>query len=268
VAFLIATACGGRSEAPIAEVDWDRTAPASGHVVDGSVELSSEGAPVSLPLTTIEAPAVGGVGYELVGEVRYRGVAQPGYLEMWSVFPDGGRYFSRTLASEGPLAAIQGDSGWRRFRLPFSLEGATGTPSRLELNLVLASAGTVWVGPVRLLPVGSDASGTWWSSRTAGALGAIAGCVLGIVGAAVGVLAARGHGRSWVLGTMWAMLTIGVVLLIASVVAAIDPQPWSVTGTLLLPGAILVTVVGSTYRNVRRSYAQAELRRIRALDAV
>jgi hypothetical protein len=30
---------------------------------------------------------------------------------------------------------------------------------------------------------------------------------------------------------------------------------------------ILVAVVGSTFRNVRRAYAQAELRRMRALDA-
>src|SRR5207247_60213 len=70
--------------------------------------------------------------------------------EMWSVFPNGERFFSRTLATQGTLAALHGESSWRRFELPFFLSGTTQTPSRLEINLVLPGRGTVWLGPLRL----------------------------------------------------------------------------------------------------------------------
>ena len=51
----------------------------------------------------MEAPAVTGDSYAITGKVAYEGVEGDGYLEMWSVFPDGSRYFSRTLDDAGPL---------------------------------------------------------------------------------------------------------------------------------------------------------------------
>lgn len=105
------------------------------------------------------------------------------YLEMWSVFPDGGRYFSRTLGAEGPTAAMVGESDWRRFELPFFLEGATSTPSQLELNAVLPSGGRVWVGPLRLMALEDAASsGAWWTDRTAVLVGGIGGAMVGVLG--------------------------------------------------------------------------------------
>jgi hypothetical protein len=264
--MVVAAGCGGGSS-PIAKVDWSATPPTSGVVVDGSVSVQASGEGGTFPLATIEEPAVGGDGYEVVGRVRYQGVADGGYLELWSVFPGGGRSFTRTLAGSGPLAALDGDSGWREFRLPFSLEGASSMPSRLELNIVLGSAGHVWVGPVELVGLDGAASDAWWSPRDAGIAGGIAGSVLGVAGAAIGLLASWGRGRRYVLAAMVALIAVGAGLLVAGAVAATGSQPWSVTGALVIPGAVMVGVVGGTFRNVRRTYAQAELRRIRALDA-
>lgn len=155
VCVLALAGCGSGGNEPIAEVRWDQTAPDSGRVVDGSVEIDGSVGGGEYPLTTIREP-VGGAGYAVIGDVRYEGVVEPAYLEMWSVFPDGGRYFSRTLGAEGPMAAMVGESDWRRFELPFFLEGATSTPSQLELNAVLPSGGRV----------GWDRSGSWrWRLR-------------------------------------------------------------------------------------------------------
>lgn len=264
---LVAGACGGGSSGLIEEVRWTETSPASGRVVDGAVEVTGEEGGATFPLTTIDGPDVGGAGYAIVGEVRYEGVIEPGYLEMWNVFPDGSRYFSRTLATEGPMAALVGDSDWREFRLPFFLEGATSMPSRLELNAVLPSKGHVWIGPVRLVGIDGAGSNAWWTDRGAGVFGGFGGALVGIFGGMVGVLASRGKARRAVLGTLVGLTVLGGLLLVAGAIAFFDTQPYAVTGTLLISGGILAAVAGGLTPRVRHMYAQVELRRMRALDA-
>ena len=185
VGLVALGACASDAESPVAEVRWDETAPASGRVVDDSVEVTGVEGGATFPLATLDADGVGDVGYAIVGDVRYEGVAEPGYLEMWTVFPDGSRYFSRTLDDEGAMAALAGDSDWRPFQLPFSLEGATQAPSTLELNAVLPSTGRVWIGPLRLVAVG-DATGAWWTDRTAGLVFGAGGAMIGVLGAMIG----------------------------------------------------------------------------------
>jgi hypothetical protein len=267
VCLLALAGCGGSGTDTIAEVGWDDTPPATGRVIDGAVEISATDGGGAFPLTTIQDPDVGGTGYEIVGEVRYEGVAEPAYLEMWSVFPDGSRFFSRTLGTDGPMAAPEGDSGWRAFELPFFLEGVTSTPSRLELNAVLPSSGRIWIGPVRLVGLGGSASTAWWSDRSAGVAGAMAGVIVGIFGASIGMLASRGKARRFVLGTMTVLAGLGVVLLGAGAIAFASSQPYGVTGSLLLGGGLLVVVAGAMIPATRRVYAQAELRKMKALDA-
>jgi hypothetical protein len=118
---------------PVMEIDWSQTAPTSGHVVDDAVVVRAGQRGGAFPLTVVEGPAVGGDGYAIMGDVQYSGVVGHAYLEMWSVFPDGSRYFSRTLDDEGPLAAMTGTSDWRSFELPFYLQGAV-PPDRLEIT--------------------------------------------------------------------------------------------------------------------------------------
>src|SRR4029077_11255407 len=127
---------------------------------DGATALQLRAAvpgTTSFHLVTIDHPGVTAPGYAVLGEVRYQGVEGQGYLEMWSVFSNGQRFFTRTLATESALAALRGESTWRGFALPFSLSEADGPPSHLEINLVLPAGGTVWLGPLRLARSSSPA---------------------------------------------------------------------------------------------------------------
>jgi hypothetical protein len=186
---------------------------------------------------------------------------------MWSVFPDGARYFSRTLADRGPQAVISGDSEWRDFELPFYLRGSSQRPVRLEVDLVLPGAGQVWIGPLELTTPGATSS-AWWSERTGGWVGGIGGSLIGVTGAVLGVLVARGRGRRAVLATMVALIAAGAGLLVAGAVALALSQPYAVYYPLLLGGIIILAVFGSGFRRVRRAYEEAELRRMRAMDTV
>ena len=78
----------------------------------------------SATVLTIDQPQLTGPRYMLRGQVRYDDVEGIGYLEMWSLFPGGGQYFSRTLAEQGPMMKLSGTSGWRAFVLPFDATGA------------------------------------------------------------------------------------------------------------------------------------------------
>jgi hypothetical protein len=220
----------------------------------------------TFPLGTIEQPQVPADGYAVVGRIRYEGVEGQGFLEMWSEFADGSRYFSRTLAGEGPEALLSGSSGWRDFELPFFLDGAP-PPRGLEIGVVLPGAGTVEVGPLDLVSLGAG-DGAWWSDRTAGLAGGIAGSVIGIFGALIGWLVSRGRARSFTLGAMRAGVAFGVALLLLGAVAVAVSQPYAVVYPTLLSGVILVAVFGGLLPTARRAYAEHELRRMRALDQV
>jgi len=250
------------AEAPV-KVDWNQTAPLSGRVVDGTVEVASSGTGGTFPLVAIDDPMIAGDEYALTGRIRYRGVSGVGFLEMWSVFPDGGRYFSRTLANDGPQARISGDSGWRDFELPFFLQGSE-RPVRVELDLVLPGAGNVWIGPLEL--VSQSTSSAWWSDRTGGLIGGIAGSLIGITGAILGVLVAKGRGRRAVLATMAALAIAGGGLLVAGLLALALSQPYAVYFPLILGGIILLAVFGPGSRRTRRAYENVELRKMRAMD--
>src|SRR5207253_1868656 len=77
-------------------IDWSRTAATGGVVLpgagpDGTAALQLRAAgPTSFHLVTIERPPVTDPTYAVTGQVRYQGVEGQGYLEMWTVFPDGG----------------------------------------------------------------------------------------------------------------------------------------------------------------------------------
>ena len=100
----------------------------------------------------LDKPAIDGPRYALAGQVRYEGIEGIGYLEMWSHFPDGGRYFSRTLGDAGPMMKLQGTSGWRAFTLPFDATGAPA-PTKLVFNVVLPGRGVVYLGSLQLVDV-------------------------------------------------------------------------------------------------------------------
>jgi len=261
-------------------IDWSHTAVAGGVALPGegpagamALQLRASGsAATSFHLVTLDHPPVTLPGYAVLGEVRYEGVEGQGYLEMWSVFPNGERFFSRTLATQGTLAALHGESSWRRFELPFFLSGTTQTPSRLEINLVLPGRGTVWLGPLRLerpsAPAAeAGAAGGWWSARSGSLIGAILGTLGGIIGALIGVLGGQGKARGLVLSLLVGMVAVGGSLAAVGAAAAVMSQPRYVWYPLLMIGGLAAVVGLAALPGARRRYAADELRRIAAMDS-
>ena len=156
VLVLAAIAYGQHTEAvdaPVGEqtlrtFDWENTQL---HVYSHSTQ------PTTNRLLTVEQPAITSSNYAIVGRIRYEGVDDlPGvegdaYLEMWSYFPDGSFYFSRTLADTGPMAKITGQSDWREFILPFNNKPGHPPPTKLEINLILPARGAVYFEPMKLV---------------------------------------------------------------------------------------------------------------------
>ena len=260
-AAVVVPATSARAATPI--VDWDRTPPLSGTVVHSTVRVESPSGGGTFPLAVIDHPPVDGAGYSIWGKIRYTDVQGAGYLEMWSVFP-GGRYFSRTKDTEGPVARISGNSDWRIFEIPFRLRDGV-PPSRLEVNLILPGTGTVWIDALQLVGYPSERSG-WWSARAGGIIGGVGGSVIGMLGALLGTLTARRRGRGFVLGAMLTLTVIGAGLTLVGGVAVITKQPYAVYFPLLLAGAIMAVVFGNGRRTARRAFEDAELRKMRALD--
>jgi len=210
--------------------------------------------------------------YALSGQIRYEGVEGQSYLEMWNHFPDGGKYFTRTLASSGLLKSLHGSSTWRPFSLPFYINNTDDRPTKLVVNLVMAGRGTVHLSPLTLTQYSSNenpmaVAGQWWDSRTAGLLGGIAGGILGCLGALIGVLSGMGKARGFVMLLVNLIVYVGLVILAAGVVALVRSQPYAVYYPLLLIGGLAVVIMRPTRNTLRRRYEQLELRKMDAMDA-
>jgi hypothetical protein len=214
------------------------------------------------PVAQFADPVVAQPGYAVTGHVTLEAVEGSGYLEMWSVFPDGSRFFSRTLATEGPMRALTGSGSWD-FELPLFLEGATSPPNLLEINVVLPGAGDVWVENLALASL-NDLSAAQGAPN--GTLWGWAGAALGTVGALIGGLSGRLKARRFVLGTLTAMAALGLVLLVIGTVV------WLRTGSVgeaygfLLMGVIAAAVGAGSLPSIRRRYADNEMRRMQAMD--
>ncbi len=94
--------------------------------------------------------------FQVDGSVRHEDVAGKAYFEMWTVLPDGSRYFTRTLAESGPLGSMTGTSEERPFSLPFELGDGGPVPVRLEINLVTEGSGQFWIGPLSIVSTGVE----------------------------------------------------------------------------------------------------------------
>jgi hypothetical protein len=238
---------------------------ASALAVEDVITVEGEPAGGRYALTVISAPDVAAEGYAVTGEVRYEGVQGQAFLEMWSVLPDGGRYFSRTMDPSGPMGILTGDSDWRAFGLPFYLNGAA-PPERLEINVVLPGTGTVSVRNLRLGGLETMPHAGWWSDRTAGLVGGIGGGVIGVFGALIGWLVSKHRARNFTLTAMAIVTVLGAALLAAGGVALATAQPYGTWFPLLLGGTIMVFVFGFNWSKAKRAYAEAELRRMQARD--
>jgi hypothetical protein len=265
----------GTAQAQMIGLDW-KSAPPEAVVVtlDGARVLKIENtnhAPLTVRLMTLTNPPVTETMYSVAGEVKYEGVQGAGYLEMWSCFPPQkpsgaeDKYFSRTLADSGEMGKISGSSDWRKFLLPFDRTGASNAPTRLEINLVLPDSGTVYVRAAKARALVRY----WWSSPgQVGMIGGIGGGIAGCLGALIGILSGLGRARRLVLALAVSLCGLGVVSLIAGLVAVTQHQPYMVYYPLLLGGVILSAVCGFNLPVLKKRYDDLEMRRMASADAL
>lgn len=222
----------------------------------------------TFPILVLKGLSATASQYAIQGQVRYEGVTGVSYLEMWTVLEDGGRYFTRTLGTSGPLGAITGTSTWRPFALPFDLNKARPSQVSLEVNLVLRGPGVVEIGPLQLVNLSPDGrSRAWWSSQTAGWLGGGLGALIGLAMALAGVLAGRDAARPVVMGILAGVFAVGLAGLSVGVVAAFSSQPYAVCYPLLLLGSIATVLAVVLRLKLSRHWRAVELRKMQAMDA-
>ena len=244
---------------------------------DGTLRVSAQpGQPQQL-LVELSRPGISSPLYALKGMVRYEGIAGDGYLRLDNHFGDKGTYFTKSLAANGPLKKLSGDSDWRVFVLPFyansgdEASGATPAPEKLSLSIYLPGDGTVYIRDVGLYQytAGEDplqVAGQWISSRTAILMGAISGSLIGVWGGLIAYLTSRGKARGFVLNSANLLIALGAVSLVAGIAAFASAQPYAVYYPLLLIGVIIVAVVGGLRRSLPRRYEAMELQKMKAMD--
>ena len=105
----------------------------------------------------------------------------------------------------------------------------------------------------------------WFNPGLAGGiLGGGVGVLGAVYGTLVGVLAPRGQGRTFVMAMHWGAIALGAAFLVAGIGAAVSGQPYGVWYSLLLPGALLVVLMGCMTPVIKQRYRQAEHRRLQA----
>lgn len=96
--------------------------------------------------------------------------------------------------------------------------------------------------------------------------GTVLGTLGGIWGAMGGTLAPFGRAKGFVIGSGVALLLAGVALLIAGLVGLGVGQPFNVWFCLMMPGLLVVGVLGPLFPLMLFRYRQAEARKMKASD--
>lgn len=108
----------------------------------------------------------------------------------------------------------------------------------------------------------------WFSNRDAGLIGGLGGAGVGVIGgllgALSGVLAPRGVGRGFVLGTFKLIIVLALATLGVGVYALAVGQPYHVWFPLTLIGFVPTVVMAGILPALRRQYDAAEQRKMDA----
>jgi hypothetical protein len=259
--------------------DWSPSTPdleiqntAKWDAAEGTFEINAIGDAV-VPVLKDTKPGLSPIPYQVTGEVRYENVGT-GFLEMWSHFPPTqpgqpeGSYFSRTLGEVGPMRKLEGSSAWRSFILPFDPTGASGPPTRLELNIVLPDGGTVWLRNVRLLTTGkSDWSNPTTAGRAIGIIGGVAGATIGILSSLIGFCLRRGSGSSVVTAAIITIVAMAIAGGTAIIWISAESHLWWTLGVGLTLLIMPVVYALKWRKTARLAFAERELQRMQAADA-
>jgi len=233
---------------------------------------NTQSTPVELGILTIEKPGITKYTYALKGQIQYSGVEGTGYLEMWSVFPGNQRYFSRTLAGQGPMKLIQGSSSWRPLVIPFFNQEGNSHPISLELKLALPGKGRVMLSDLQLVQYDRNENPlvpgltSWWGGERIGSMFGTLGACIGVAGALIGILASMGKARVLVMSALHVFLIAGIALFAAGILALWQRQPYAVSYPLLLTGFLLSVLPPGLRGPIHRRYEQLELRKMRSAD--
>jgi hypothetical protein len=279
---LLAMSCSLHAEELVRPVSFldasERDALRAGELIDeDTVSITATPGEQFRPLIELENPGITSAVYALKGMIRYENVEGDGFLQLDSHFGAKGTFFTKSLAPAGPLGKISGSSDWRPFLLPFYANsgdqagGASPLPEKLSLGLYLPGSGAVSIRGLGLYQyaAGEDplqATGQWMTERDSSLLGAIGGSLLGIWGALIGVISARGKGRRFVLGSAMALLFVGFASIVIGVVALAAAQPYGVYSLFLLIGILLVALMAVLRRTLSMRYEQLELKRMQSMD--
>ncbi|MCC7386965.1 MAG: hypothetical protein IT384_34325 [Deltaproteobacteria bacterium] len=268
IAVLVPAVALANEPAIRAHLDWAQLA-ASGALLGGRVLPTTGDTPSQLrvesstgtrivPLAVLEHPPVHSGFYALRGELTAKDVEGVAYLELWSAFPGQGRFFSRTLADAGAMRSIRGSEGPRPFLVPFDAQKAM-SPERLELNLFLPGKGTVTLGPVELVEL--ETSEALWSlvqgSLTVPwtlSVGPVLGALLGLLGAAIGVLSGLGRGRRVVRALMTGGTLVSVLCALGGMVMLSRGATWVQASGLLFVGLLGSVLLIGLRGTVERRY--------------
>ncbi|MDB6059639.1 MAG: hypothetical protein JWO95_3483, partial [Verrucomicrobiales bacterium] len=258
---IITLAAAASAQETVATLDWKAIQQSGQGATSGTVvttngqtflKIASNDAGLETRLLTITNPPISKHLYAITGQIKYEGVSGDGYLEMWSYFPPlnagmpEGKFFSRTMAQYGEMKKINGTSDWRDFILPFNSEGASGAPTRLEVNIVLPGKGNVYVGPLKLVlyepnQLGALVRGGWTNGMGPG-IGIIGMALVGCIGLFLGWLAKNGRARTFVIFGLRALAVLGVLLIIAGLLALLRKQPSALWLPMLLFGTLLTAI--------------------------
>lgn len=116
--ILIITTAG--AETVLRRITWEN-APAEttyGTIIEDSAGgrqparclkvMHPEAEAATLTVLSVDAPGIEEAAYALRGQVKYEDVDGKAYLEMWNVFENGDRFFTRTLSATGPCSGFRG----------------------------------------------------------------------------------------------------------------------------------------------------------------
>ncbi len=265
------------AEELVATVDLTQAAGSESlHVADAVLRVDAAPGQPQQILIHLPEPGITMPVYALKGMVRYD-VEGEGYLQLDNHFGELGTYFTKSLAPQGPLAALSGRSDWRPFVLPFyadsgdQSEGGVMTPEAITLSVYLPGSGYAELKDVSLYQyaAGEDPLGgaSWVGTRMTIWVGAIGGCLVGLWGGFVGYLVPRGKARGFVIGSANLLVVAGIVVFFAGLYAIGTGQPYGIYYPLLMLGAILVFVVGWLRLGLPGRYEAVELEKMQAMDA-
>jgi len=224
-----------------------------------------------------QAPNISKAVYALEGEIRYS-VPGSGYLELIHNYGQNGVFFTRSMAEDGPMGLLKGESKWRRFVLPFyrNKEGRIDKieippPTSLSLFLHAPKGSEIALKHVRLVnlsthPDMSFVEGQWWTQAQSGLIFGILGSVLGILYGLMSLSCSQGKHRPFVASSLASMGILGILCLASAFAGAFLEQPGHVTWPLfILSFALLAFLV--LFRPIFKAKFQAsELRRMDSQD--